>query len=522
VSKLDKKNLLKQLDSNQSRLSRKTNNHDMKMKLKTLTASSIVLAAISQVYGQYTPPPPPVPFPGFLNEALRKDNPYMNKWDIAGNDRLRYEVKQGFAIPGKPNSVDFLKSGADTDNEYLLNKLRFHVGYTDKWWSAYVEGRSSIALNDERFAYFGGPTPPPGTVNRNAEGPEQDSIDLHQAYVSIGDHKEFPLSTKVGRQELSYGDERLVGAFGWNNIGRVFDAAKLRWQNPWFGVDFFTARPVIPVDSHFNESNDYDWFSGAYANSTKIPKHILEAYFFSRNASRSAIHAVKSPQFPQPTARDVYTVGARLKSLPGQLGNWDYTLEAAYQFGDFATNATSMRLDHQAYMVDAQGGYTFADCWSTPRLGMEYMLASGDSNPGDGKHETFDALYPTKHKFLGYMDFISLQNVHDIRTILQAKPTPRMSVALEGHGFWLADTHDFFYNAGGAGRTTGGYGIHSGNSSFVGTELDVVAGYAVTKFAQIEAGYGHFFRGKYVDQSLASGAGSRDANYLYIQTTVSF
>ena len=80
----------------------------------------------------------------------------------------------------------------------------------------------------------------------------------------VGNHKEFPLSLKVGRQELSYGDERLVGAFDWNNIGRVFDAAKLRWQNPWFGADFFSGRVIIPDDNNFNMPNDYDWFSGVY------------------------------------------------------------------------------------------------------------------------------------------------------------------------------------------------------------------------------------------------------------------
>src|ERR1041385_6291947 len=139
----------------------------MKMKLKTLTASSLVLAAINQIYGQYTPPPSPVPFAGFINEALRKNDPYMNKWDFGGSDRLRYEVKQGVAIPGKKDSADFRKTGADTDNEYLLNKFRVHVGYTDKWWSAYVEGQSSDSINDERFAYFGGATPPTGTDRKS-------------------------------------------------------------------------------------------------------------------------------------------------------------------------------------------------------------------------------------------------------------------------------------------------------------------------------------------------------------------
>jgi hypothetical protein len=36
---------------------------------------------------------------------------------------------------------------------------------------------------------------------------------------------------------------------------------------------------------------------------------------------------------------------------------------------------------------------------------------------------------------------------------------------------------------------------------FVGTELDIIAGWAMTRYAQLEAGYGHFFVGDYVEQS---------------------
>jgi hypothetical protein len=76
-----------------------------------------------------------------------------------------------------------------------------------------------------------------------------------------------------------------------------------------------------------------------------------------------------------------------------------------------------------------------------------------------------------------------------------------VSLALEGHGFWLADTHDNFYSVNGAPRgglnpTAGaGYGVNPSYSNFVGTELDLIAGWAVTRFCQLEAGYGHFFTG---------------------------
>ena len=507
----------------------------MKPRITSLTASALVLAAANHVYGQYAPPPPPAPFAGFINEALRKDDPYMSKWDLGGSVRLRYEAKEGFGIAGvgagATSSLDFRDHGADVNNEYFLGKIRLRAGYTDKWWSALVEGRSSLAASDERFAYANNPVVPT-TVKKRGDGPESDTIDLNQAYVTVGNHKEFPVSLKIGRQELSYGEERLVGAFGWNNVGRVFDAAKVRWQNEWFGADFFTSRVVVPEDGQFNVNNNYDWFSGIYATSTKIPKNTLDVYFLARNSTPQAAAAVPSPQTPQPGARDIYTLGVRLKSLPGQIGNWDYTLDLAGQFGNFRDarlGAKSPRLEQQAYMGVAQGGYTFADTWGTPRIGLEYAHGSGDSNPKDDKHETFENLFPTNHKFYGYMDFVSLQNIHDIRAIFQLKPHPRVSLAVEGHAFWLANTHDNFYNVAGAPRgglatTPGtGYGINPTYGSFVGTELDVIAGYALTRFAQIEAGYGHFFVGDYIQKSLsAPSRGSTGADFVYLQATINF
>lgn len=461
------------------------------------------------------------PFPGFVNEWIREKNPELASWDIGGNDRLRVESRQGFGIAGIAGSVDFLDHGKTVSNDYLLNRLRVHIGYTDKWWNVYVEPQSSLAANDRRVAYANVPAVP-GTVKRTGSGPEADAIDLHQAYFTIGNHKEFPVSLKLGRQELSYGEERLVGGFGWNNIGRSFDTAKVRWQNAWFGADFFSGFPVIPQDGKFDVPNTHDVFSGIYGTSTKIPKTILDFYFLARNSSRQAINTEPSPQFPQPTARDIYTVGGRLKSKPGELGHWDYLLDGAYQFGNFAATGKASRKQQDAYMFVAQAGYTFSDLWATPRLAVEYDYGSGDSNAADGKHGTFENLFPTNHKFYGYMDFFSLQNIQDVRGIFQLKPTSRLNISLEGHAFWLANTHDALYTAGGGARLLGGYGVHPGYDSFVGNEVDLIAGYALTKYAALEGGYGHFFRGKYIDQSLAGHGGARDADWVYLQATLTF
>lgn len=501
--------------------------------LSTVIAGALVFTAAATASAQYSPPPSPTPFAGFLNDWLRQENPYLAALDIGGNERIRFEEHDGYAIAGEPGSADFRDHGAKVNNSYFLSRLRVHAGYMQEWWSAYIEGQSSLSAMDDRWAYFASPTPA-GTINREDHGPEQDEWNLHQAYLTVGNHKEFPFSLKVGRMELSYGDERLIGAFGWNNIGRSFDAIKLRFQDEWVGVDLFSGHPVIPMDGRFDVDNGHDYLSGIYAQTLKIPRTILEGYFLARNADTNAISEVQSPQFPQPGAQDIYTVGGRLKSKPGELWSFDYTVEGAYQFGDFRDprlkiSGNSPRLDQDAFMFCAVAGYTFADTWATPRVGFEYDYGSGDNNPKDGTHGTFVNLFPTNHKFFGSMDLFSLQNIQDVGGALTLKPLPAVTLAFEGYAFWLANTHDNFYTVAGAPRggiasTPGtGYGINSGYDSYVGSLATVIGGWSITKYALLEGGYSHFFRGGYIEQSLSSPAvGSRDADFVYAQMTLTF
>lgn len=511
----------------------------MKLKLTpAITAGALVLVAANSVYAQYAPPPPSAPFPGFINDYMRKQDPYLSVWDIGGAARVRYELKEGGL--GLPPANDFRQNTTPTtqnDNDYVSTKVLARVAYTDKWWGAWVEGRSSETWYDDRSRTGAGAVP----GNDGRGGPERDGpVDLHQAYVTLGNHKEFPVSVKVGRQELSYGDERLVGAFAWNNIGRVFDTAKLRWQNEWFAADVFSGRLVLPVNNEFNNDNQHNFFSGIYTTTRKIPKTWTEVYFLARNDAPGSTTANANAVLPfqvnagAPAARDIYTIGTRIKSATNELGNFDYTVEADYQFGNWQAVANGSRVEHRAYAFSANLGYTFADAAGTPRVALEYDFASGDSNPTDGKHTTFDQLYPTGHKSGGYMDFASWQNIHDFRGIFTIKPVPQLSLAVEGHLFWLADTGDSFYNKGGVARggTTTfqapaaqgtGFGRNPGYDNFVGSEIDLIAGYSLNKVTTVEAGYGHFFRGDYIKQTWSSAAiGSRDADWVYVQTVVRF
>lgn len=499
---------------------------------KTLIGGAMVLTIAASVYAQekpYTqpgtgqPPAPPAPpkpaaaaaspSAGLLNDWLRGESELFQDWDVGGQFRAREEHKEHFAAAGQANAVDFRKTGGDPDNTYLLLRTKVHLGYTPvPWLTAFVEGRNSSSTGDDR------------NPNPESDGP----VDLHQAYISLGNPKEFPLLAKVGRQELSYGDERLIGAFDWNNIGRVFDAAKLRYQTKDIWLDAFVSRVVVPDDNNFNMSNEYDIFSGLYASTkTLVPKQETHLYFLARNASTDsptlfAPHPATTALQGLATPRDIYTIGLRVKSLPGQFGGWDYEAELAGQFGRFKDSAAGPSLDQEAFAAHVAGGYTWSQAFGTPRLGLEYNYSSGDSDPNDNKHETFDNLFPTNHKFYGYMDFFSWQNVHNARLSGSLKPIKQLNVTLDYHAFWLADTHDSFYTAAGTRRTTGGYGINPNYRSYVGSEVDLIVTYALKPYAVLQGGYGHFFVGDYVDSSLAAVGGSTDADYLYGQFTFGF
>jgi hypothetical protein len=456
-----------------------------------------------------TPPKPPLSS-SLVNGWLREESPFFEPWDIGGQVRARYEFKDNFAVPGlSPEAVDFRAVGGE-ENGYVLMREKIHLGYTPTgWFSVYAEGRNSASYSDSR-----------------SPDPESDVFDLHQAFIKLGGIESFPITLKVGRQELVYGDERLIGAFDWNNIGRVFDAAKLRYENQDLWVDAFVSRVIIPDDNNFNVPNDYDYFSGVYASSrTLVPWQETQLYFLARNTSAQSPNAIGEnlPPFMRGASpRDIYTIGARVKSLPAKLKGWDYAAEFAGQFGDFQFSPTSPELNQRAFATHAAGGYTWTEAFGTPRLGLEYNFSSGDSNPNDSTHGTFDNLFPTNHKFYGYMDFFSWQNMHDLRLASSIKPGRNLSFTADFHAMWLANTSDYFYQVNGSPRTTGGYGIRPGAGNFVGTEIDIVGTYNLTTYAAFQAGYGHFFVGDYVNYTLNPVGGAADANWVYVQALVNF
>ncbi len=117
---------------------------------------------------------------------------------------------------------------ADDFDAFLGQRLRVHLLFRlHPHLSAYVEGQDVWLFGAES-----------DKVIHNL------GTNLHQAYLDWKPGGSERWELRAGRQELIYGEERLVGAFGWDNVGRSFDAARLRSRAGAWTSDFFWARLV--------------------------------------------------------------------------------------------------------------------------------------------------------------------------------------------------------------------------------------------------------------------------------------
>lgn len=462
--------------------------------------------------GNESGPRSPVP----AVETKSGDASLLSFWD----GRLTFDMEERSRAESPENNRDFDSSAHDdNDDSWLLNRFRLGLAFKPvTWLKVYGQTQDSREAFSDRANV-------PGV--RGAEG--DDIFDLRQAYISLGDIKRFPLLLTVGRQAISYGDNRLVADSKWGNFGRTFDAVRLRLEEPHYWFEGFAMRPVQIERHHFNDSDSADNFFGGYFSTDLVPKQTTDLYVFYRHKDDNQPDLDPTNKINPagtwngPAARFA-TLGVRVKSKPDGLNGWDYAGELVYEWGDvYASDLASVRSDLSAFALHASGGYTAKSLVWKPRVGLEYDFASGDGNPADRGSESFQNLYPSNHDKYGLMDEFGWRNIHDLRVQINAKPIKKLDLQFDCHAFWLADTHDYWYRSSGISvlrtKTPDGRDVRTiGARSFAGTEIDLTATYECSKNVRFQAGYSHFFAGDY----LADTGPSSDADFGYVMTTFAY
>jgi hypothetical protein len=386
---------------------------------------------------------------------------------VGHNHRLPGWLKAGVELRGRAESNNGFDS-ASSDQIYL-NRLRLDAAIQPTPWVRFF-----LQAQDARVL-----SPGSGKDYESL----RNTFDLRQAYVDFG-HAEGGWQLRAGRQEIAVGDERLVGADNyWDCFGQAFDAIRLGFGGSRFHVDAFSGFRVQPARRRLDPFDTASRISGLSVHFKTRGDGVLEPYFRWKRGS----HTLDLSEHPG--YRDVLTPGVRAQGpLPHSL---DYNVELALQRGHVVDDGISAWAGHWEL-----GWKPLGEEFKL-RLALEYNYASGDKDPADGRHGTFDDLYPAGFNKYGMADPIAWRNIR-YPALGVEMPITRRWTAYGGYRlFRLASVHDGLYPGGDQCLVRN----PAATGAEVGSHVLVSAGYARPGQWRFSAGYGYLSPGTYLRQS---------------------
>ncbi len=403
---------------------------------------------------------------------------FNNKLRIGGDFYVRFETRSDY----------YIQNGRQVSDHGISSRQRLSLDFTPrKDMGVMFTILKAIDWNDSHPYLF------PYAYDHGT--------DIQQAYLHLDRPMNLPLSIWAGRREVAYLNQRLIGhSYGWTNKPINFDGAGISLEGKMAKIDVFYLKKVLRNLDEAGTFND-NWFGnpmdlyGVWLTFKNIPFiQKIEPYILINNDNNR---------------NDSITPGIRVY---GKNGAFDYDINLTTQFGHKYVNGKKLKRHAHAFYLDM--GYTFG-IPQKPRIGLQYNYASGDDNPDDHSYNTFDQLYGCVHGKYGLMDLFCWQNMHDIYLYGNAFITKRLKILCGAHSFWLADTHDGWYNCYKKVQRKDPTGDAD---SYVGNELDLLMSYFFIDNFRLTAFYGHFFAGTYIKDT----GKAKDADYSYFQLEYRF
>ncbi len=260
--------------------------------------------------------------------------------------------------------------------------------------------------------------------------------------------------------------QRLIGTFGFSDVGRSFDGARYSWSAPDTDFTFVGATPTRGVF----QTDGWGWnrIGFAYAALTKEwghGGHSADTRFFAIDYDDFR-HILKTDNRPTAIRKGdtenihIQTWGAHsIHAFTTKAGTIDALGWVAVQTGRWGTQT------QRAYAFDVEAGYQPAVLpMLKPWLRGGFTMGSGDGNPNDTKHETFFQILPTPRPYARF-PFFNMMNTEDAFGAMILRPHSKVTVSSEYHALRLSNVNDLWYSGGGAyqpwtfgytGRSTSG------------------------------------------------------------------
>lgn len=392
--------------------------------------------------------------------------------NISAELRPRFEMRHGYKtlIPDDVKAANFVSQRTRLNAFYSNPNYRFYMSLQDvRVWGDVPQ------LN-----------------NNDAYGPS-----IHEAWGEAIVSEKF--SIKVGRQEIIYDDHRIFGSVGWAQQARSHDAAILKFKPAdkhsldvglaynANGESLFKEDYVVNSYRTFQ----YAWYHGEFEN--------FGLSILALNNGLAYLDNSDSAKTEQKVAFS-QTIGPRLTYKKDA-----FSANAAfyYQGGKNGNNKT---LSAMYFSVDA--AYQISGNFSVG-AGVEYLSGTDTKEKVTGDDKSFTPFYGTNHKFNGWMDYFYVGNhggnvgLMDIFIPLKYKKD-KFSAALIPHIFSTAATYT---DMSGADLDKG-----------LGTEIDLMLTYTISKEVNLQAGYSQMFATETM-QALKGGNYKNTNNWAWIMLT---
>jgi hypothetical protein len=297
------------------------------------------------------------------------------------------------------------------------------------------------------------------------------------------------MSLKIGRQQISYDDQKVLGGLDWLQQGRRHDAIVFKYANKGWIAD---AGIAFNQNRELNVGTIYNGTNPAYGAGTNgigtLYKSFQYAYVDKKFSFGDISFLFFKDDFNKYTNVTSGTPAVTTKVL--KEGVWSRNTTGFY-FNTFATRKLNFtgNLYHQGgkdkdgRSIDAN----LASITATYQIGRKLFIGPGvdylSGNDGTkavtatSENNLFDPLYGTPHKFWGTMDYFYVASGFGkqglLNYFLKAKYNAKDNLT------FLLDIHGFESE----GKLAGGL------NKYLGTEFDLTVKYGMTKIINIEAGY---------------------------------
>lgn len=355
--------------------------------------------------------------------------------------RTRAEYRNGVLMP---------RSEGDLPSSFVSNRARISMGFDNQFLS--------MGLSGQNVSVWGSR---PQIENKG-------DFMLNEAWAKLRHHNFF---AQIGRQQLAYDDDRILGTLDWNQSGRWHDVLKLGFEDTSNKLHL-----ILGYNASAETIRNGQYFAGAQ------PYKRLQTLWYQYNSNQGfmasflALNLGFETGTPASISKDAVGATAYMQTLGTNLS---YKLNALSLLGTFYYQTGTNKTDESvaAYMWAVKGAYAI-DSKVSLSAGLDYLSGQDSSD----KSTAFDPLYGTHHKFYGGMDYFYASpypnyGLFDKHVSVTLKPTDRLTLDLTYHHFSSSQS----------------IVVDNTNKKGLGSEIDFTFTFAVRPYVTLQGGYSTMF-----------------------------